>query len=364
MTIEVFIGDLQTPYLPPLATSGVGWISNLNINDATHQMGFTITAPRTGILAGFEFNVGATSTIAGGSIVRFSFQSLDAFGSYPDGTIVQYRTRSAAAVDADTWVFTGLITDDGTDTGVPRSVVQGERLACVIDFDTFVAGDYFEMKCLKTPGEATNAPDSVWEYRVGLGGWLETLTVLPTVALVYDTADGGSAYQFTSGCFPILSMNYINFLNAEGEHGMQFSVPAPMVLSGATMRLAASIAPAGDPPLMRLYDTDGVTVLDSVSMRYVVDERYYTVRFSQDVLLAANEIYRIALENLSIEAGDQIYIMTFEIANAALMAAVEGGPSFRYTKRDYLSVTWDDNPLIRPWMCLLIRGIDHMTGGG
>lgn len=350
MAIEVFTGDLQTPYLPPLISGGT--LVNLSINDAAHQIWLLVTAPRTGVLAGFEFSVGATSTVAGGSVVRFSFQSLDAFVNGPDGTIDQYRTRSSAAVDADTWLFTGLITDDGTDTGVPRSVVQGERLACVIDFDTFVAGDYFEIKCLETPGGGTNPPDIV-SRETG-----EVLTVLPTMALVYDTADGGAAYQFMSGCFPIWHPNYIQFQDLDGEHGMQFSFPAPMLLSGVTI-LAAELDQAGE-SIMYFYDTDGVTVLDTIPVAYLDAQlRYYTVRFSQDFPIAANEIYRIVL----ISPGSHpIYLFTFEVAHADLMNAVEGGPSFRYTKRDYGSVTWDDNELWRPWMALLIRGIDHQTG--
>lgn len=358
MTIETFVGDLQTPYLPPLVDYGT--LVNLSMNDTAHKFGFLVTAPRTGILTGFEFSVGATSTIAGSSIVRFSFQSLDPVGSWqPDGVISHYRLRSAAAADADTWVFTGLITDDGTDTGVPRSVVQGERFACVIDWDTFVAGDYFELKCLQTPGEATNAPDAVWEY---VTSWVENPAVLPTMALVYDTADGGAAYQFTSGCFPIWLTNTVDFQEFGGEHGMQFSVPAPLLISGATVRMASTLTSGMNPIVLRLYDTDGVTVLDTVLMPYVAGvARYFTVRFSQDFPLAANEIYRIALE-MGFSGFDYLILVTFEVASAGLMNAVEGGPSFRYTKRDYGSPTWDDNELKRPWMALLIRGLDHQTG--
>lgn len=355
MTIELFTGGLWTPYLPPL-TPGAAF-ANMGIYSATDKIAFIVTVPRGGILNSFEYLCGANSTIPG-SVVRFSFQSLDSDG-LPDGVIDQFALRNSADGDADFWSSAVYLTDDGTGGGTPRTVVKGERLACVIDFDTYVGTDYFEIKYLQTSGEGLSAPNAVWQY---VGAWTEVLTALPIFDLSYLFESGVDNIVFMPGCYPIWLTSYYDYLSGDGEIGLNFSLPAPMLLGGVSLRLSSLGAAYPGPCVLKLYDSDGATVLETVAMPYVLSERYYTVTFTQNHLMAANEFYWITVA--STDAAIPIQIYSFSYPQVTFSKAFEGGFEFALGFRAAGSPTWSgpEDAFVRPWVSLLIVGIDHSTG--
>ena len=60
----------------------------------------------------------------------------------PDGTADQFRdVDNTVITGADSWITSPLITDDGTDGGVKRTVAVGDRIHFVFRYQTFTAGD-------------------------------------------------------------------------------------------------------------------------------------------------------------------------------------------------------------------------------
>jgi hypothetical protein len=353
MAIVQFIGGLWTPWLPPVEEIGdSAALGVVRIDAASEKIAFILTCPRSGTLDMFEVNTGAVSLILG-SVARYSFQGVNANG-LPDGVVDQYRERpDPPFVDDFEWVAPGLMTDDGTDTGVKRTVVRGEQIACVVDFSSFVAGDYYELQHLVTTGGGYNATNAEWHYT---GSWAEQTSALPIVVLKYDDGD----YPFLHGCFPIHFTSYQDISSAEPANGMAFSLPAPMLVAGATIRTKATSGSVPTPVEVVLYDKDGQTELEVIQIPTALTERYYTVVFSQDRLLAANEVYRLVLRSTSASVYVRVYY--YILNSAAILSATEAGENFYYTAGEPGS--WVDQAENRPWMSLLVSGIDHDISGG
>ncbi|RJQ37448.1 MAG: hypothetical protein C4555_06340 [Dehalococcoidia bacterium] len=121
--------------------------SNLLIDASGERVAITFDAPLTGTLDSFEFRLG-TVTQAPVNGLRCSFQDINSAGN-PDGIDDQFRVITTG-LTSSTWVAPGLVTADGTDTGIKRSVTAGQRLAAVISFDNFVAGDALEISMVST----------------------------------------------------------------------------------------------------------------------------------------------------------------------------------------------------------------------
>jgi hypothetical protein len=143
-----------------------------------------ITVPRTGTLDGVVF---ATTTANISDSVKVSFQDIAAGNvPAPDGVVDQYRDISPGA---NTENYTGIMSDDGTDLGVKRSVTKGQRLAVVWTINTWQAGD--SMRVVHAVGGDYLWPNGVAARRFGAVWAPIGSAYLPALALKYD--DGNYA---------------------------------------------------------------------------------------------------------------------------------------------------------------------------
>jgi hypothetical protein len=162
-------------------------------------------------------------TVTTGDDIRFSLQDLNTSTGDPDGTADQYRVKSVVTGDAGVHIASGILSHNGTDGGTKRTVTRGQKLACVLDFNSWVAGN---MKL------AIGVLDSGWtgypSVKEGTA-WSEA-KVVPNFALEYDT--GGIVP--VAGCFPIehFSSESIGTGTTPDEIGSKFSLPFPTTIIG------------------------------------------------------------------------------------------------------------------------------------
>lgn len=363
MTIELLNGAMWIPWQPPFSNDDPT-LGTSTIDAAGERISFILRATKSGTLDQFEFRL-SNVNLDNGSTVKFSFQDLDSSGN-PDGTADQYRVKTP---NSHAWNTTGILSDDGTDTGVKRSVNRGDMIACVIEWNSFVsAPDALNARYIQEQAEASyNLPNAVKSYTGG--AWSLITNAVPVVALKYDDA----TYGFLPGCIPANTLEKDTIgsdATTQEEWGMAISLPAPLLVAGGLLRYETNDNPTTG--VVTLYDHDFSTVLEQIPLYVTSISRYISFLFTQgpydgSYLFAANEVYRIVVSFLD-TANDSAEVHRFTVGSTNLLQTVEGGTSFYFTHRTGTSPisddSWVDDLTSRPFMSLMVVGLDHQTGGG
>lgn len=309
--------------------------------------------PKTGTLDKFEFRLGAV-TQAPASGLRCSFQDLDASGD-PDGVADQFRVVTAG-LTANAWVAPGLLTSDGTDTGTKRSVTRGQRLACVVAFESFAAGDSLNLTAITGTSSGNFQTAYVDHFTAA---WAKDSSRAPCLALKYD--DG--TYAFIPGVFPASGAVSTSFNSGStpDEIGMTFRFGAPVGISAAAF--TGSPGATGRDLDLVLYDTDGVTELEAVRItaaETTIAAGYYYAPFSTERYFLADTTYRLAVRPAT--AGS-ITLAELQVNAAAILDAFEGGQTWQRTHRTNAGA-WTDTTTQRPLIALQVTAFDPIKGGG
>lgn len=361
MALYSIIGGMLIPSLPPFTSAEPGF-STLVLDASTERAAFVVYIPKSGTLDKFEFKIGIISLNAA-SKIRVSFQGLS--GYLPDGTADEYRIIDATDLASNTWTVPGLMTSDGTDTGTKRSVTRGDRVACVIEFDTFTASDSLVVRTMQIEDNAALRPCVGYHYTGG--SWSSPADNGAIVALKYDD---GTYPNLLAGVFPTTTMDFaaIDVDSPFNEMGVAFSLPAPVRIGGVVFRM--KLAGACD---IVLYD-DQSNVLRTVSMSAdtlkatasnqlvifptTVDDQ--GVSRSGDIFLGANVVYRCVIKPTTTTDITSYY---FETNSVEIMNAMPMGANMYYTKRG-ASDPWTDTTTRRLWFGLFVTAIDHDISGG
>jgi hypothetical protein len=282
-----------------------------------------------------------------------SFQDVDLATGFPDGIADEYAVVTAG-LTADTWVdvgATGYMGAGGTGSGTKRSVTQGDYLAVVIEYASFNAGDSLNVKAVAFVQRwGGNAYPLLYTT-----SWAKNNTTLCTVSLKYD--DG--SYPFHAELFPLssLSSTVYNSGSAVDEIALKFKFPFPCRLGGL---LFFGILSSGDASLV-LYDSDGSTVLASVSMDKdagLTSEKIYSVPIPPQIL-TKDTFYYIALKPLG---TSNIQLNWFAVAAAAILNHIELGQNAYWSQR-VDGGGWADTITKRPWIGGSITALDDGAGG-
>lgn len=240
---------------PPMGTGSFASFNGLNPVDASgEKSGWIIQCPKDGVLnrVGFRLSTVAQAPVNG---LTVSFQDVGASG-VPDGTQDQTRLVPQGDIVSNTFVTTGLITSDGTDTGAKRTVTQGELLAIVVEFASFATGDNIIVSFSCT---------GPFENRTQLGGfpyavtfttsWAKDITTgMMNIALQYD--DG--TWEPITACIPAETAfsTAFNSSSSPDERGMKFIVPVAMRAVGVWC--GCNIAGTTSTYKFHLYDSNDV----------------------------------------------------------------------------------------------------------
>jgi hypothetical protein len=345
--------DVPPFYLPYHFPGTVGLepvARNVTLNHADDRFGWAFQIPKTGTLKAVGFKIGSTVTTA--EDLRVTFQDLDASGN-PDGTEDQYRVVAKAGISANTWITTGIMSSDGSDSGTKRSVTKGDWLSIIIRFDSAV-------------GNLT------------IGGFQESTTLMNNPYTLFSDNGGayaknafptpmGFALQYNDDNYyviecnaPYLTTAIVNYASTStpDERGMIFQFPFQYRVAGVV-----AITDVDDTGDLRLYDSDGSTVLASVTPDpdYKANGTFVLTPFifASDIELDANTNYRVSLRS----TGSGLKLGEFDVGAAAVMGMFPGGTNVHFTSRSDLG-SWSQTTTKRPFMFLIVNGLDSAAASG
>jgi hypothetical protein len=343
----------------PMPWSGAnvpGFGTALAMDATAEKVAFIVPATKSGTLDKFEFRL-TTVTQAPANGLKCSFQAVDATTGVPSGTPLAYRVVTSG-LTANTWIVPGLLTDDGTDGGVKHTVTRGDLVACVIEFQSFTAGDNLTVTT-SDDGGTTAQPFAGRAYHAHFtASWAKATAGAPVVALKYNDATYGPIPQG----LPISSVlaSAIGTGSTPDELGTVFQLVAPMRVGGAWVRVDLD----GDADVV-LYDSDGTTVLESASIdkdiRPSTAAFGYFVPFDTDVDLLDATTYRMVVKPTT---ATTLTVYGVTVNSAAIVGAIGGaGTAFHRTARTDAG-SWIETTTIRPFVGLWVTGIEDGGSGG
>lgn len=290
--------------------------TNATIDASTEKHAFIIEIPKTGTLDGIECGF-RTVSINAASVVRVSFQTVDAATGDPDGTQDEYRDLATDPA-TDTWHSTiGLITSDGTDTGTKRSVTAGDLMAIVFEFQTFTAADSVVVASVNA--QASQISVQLPYQSLNTGTWAKT-AAFPAIVLKYNDA----TVEVPTGCIPAsaLNVNTFNSSSTPSQRGLKFAIP----FTASLTHVMAHIDLDGDVEFV-LYNAAGTTLATAAldkDIRTVVSGHMHRFRFASAYTLVAGTTYYLLAKPTTVT---NLSIYDFDAASAGNIA-------------NYISATW------------------------
>jgi hypothetical protein len=292
--------------------------------------------PKSGLIRRLHFRTGTVTT---GATVDCRLETVDASTGHPTGTLYAANTNGSnviADTDDNAWRTSANFTADASVTrgDVVAAVIVNPsggnwQLRTIIDVQGSVPyGDLFAAAAWT---KNTNPPIIVAEYSDG------TFAYVPNVIQTH----GVNTTAFNSGSSP-------------DERGVRFTQP----FQARCVGLWALMFPAagGNFDLV-LYDTDGSTVLRSVSWDGDVvgnasGAEMVRLLFASDVTLAVSltNPYRIALKPTT---ANNVTLLDFDVNAAGYLDLLPGGSAWHHTQRADAGA-WSETTTKRSMVGLLL----------
>lgn len=356
MATQSIKGGLIIPDILPIGSAPA--FAQLLCDASGEKAAVVFRVPKTGTLDKFEFMTG-TVTVNASSQIRCSFEDVSAANGDPDGTQDQYRDIAGSAMVSSGWNVPGLMTSDGTDTGVKRAVTRGQVLAAVVGYSTFTAADIVNVSTLSNFPTVVGFPYA--DHLVGVPAWSKQ-TNYPVIALKYN--DGTYEYLGVN-VWPISAFNTLtlNTGTSPDEIGNIFQCPFPCRASGA--RVMINTAGAGRDFDVVLYDSDGTTALQTINVDADIQRNAGGIwvddlLFSATQVLLANTNYRVVIKPTT---ASNINAYDVTVAAAAIMDAFPGGQNWQRTERTDAGA-WTQTTTKRVMIGMLFDGFDDAVSTG
>ena len=326
--------------------------ATLLIDASGEKAAFIGRVPKTGDLEAFEFCLGAV-TQAPTNGLKCSFQDVDLTTGDPDGTVDQ-SVVVTTGLTTDAWVAPG-------DFSATRAVARGDRLACVIEFESFAASDSVNIRLIDT--RATAEMDFVNECYADLftTSWAKQFLAGPRLALRYND---GSYVALLGNAYPYLNPDITVSVRSDttpDEVGNIFQVPFTCAVGGCWVDM--DLDSVCD---IVLYDSDGASVLATAScdpdVRQTTVSRMTPLWFSTDVTLAVNTNYRLVVKPTT---ASFVTPKAFSVNTASLLDGFPMGQTMHRTERTDAGA-WTETTTQRMYMGLVITKLDDgvSAGGG
>src|SRR5574341_100826 len=322
------------------------------LDAAGEKATFYWQAEKSGSLYTVDFYLSGVTTP---QPLKVSFQDLNANGE-PDGAIDQYRAVTVTTYGRYT---TGLVTSDGTDGGTKRTVVVGQIVAIVFEWNAS-AGN-LQIGTALGAGFETAVPGIVAFYNGSAWDKNGYKAHMPVVAVKY--ADG--AYGYAETTLPWVTVPYgatsFSQSTSPDEVGNRNIFPYDVKIGGIVAQLSAGVANA-DVDLV-LYDQNSVALATVQAKAFVpAATQGFRVhgRFSAAIEVLKNTICRVAAKGAGSGSAGLGYRQT--PIETMTGGAVPQGATMYYTSRTD-SGAWTDSPGSRAQIWPLIEAIDIVTGG-
>jgi hypothetical protein len=378
------INFLNGSYASNLDNFFLDW--NLN----QKKIAVIFNCPISGILDGVECLLDGTFNIS--TSVKFSFQDLDSNG-LPDGTPDEYRAGIILESVGSTWVPSGIMSSDGTDNGTKRTVTRGQRLACVIEFDSGFADDYVGLGSLVVAESefrhATlaihNGTSWVFDNLFSLGKAIIQmgLKYYPVGQETHNDTNDGTSYTWFNmpEMIPARNIAYVSFNNASSpsQRGIQVVMDEDTMLSGVICNLF--LVDAVDTEVDLVIRNPQIEIVRTVSKKILTGEspgngmRNVLFMLDQELQLNAHEVYRIFVKPTTTTNIALGYLYFDDSLKGIQLTGWHDYVNNEYTFSDDYSdgTTVQDNsthPSEIPLISLLVRGFatyedgDNHTWGG
>lgn len=351
-------GGILFPSPIPLSAGLPALAAMSTVNDANDKIAYIIQVPKSGTLDWFECQQFANTNNPDNGL-RFSFQSLSATTGAPGGVQDQFRTLTSGFGNRAWLVPPGVMTNDGTNGGTKRTVTVGDWIACVVEFESFTAGDSVSFAELNLSTGASGAASPTVNQYVSVfeTAWINAIGAGP-IALKYSDGTYGVLPLWWS---PMLTINSTGFNSGSSpaNRGIRFKNAFPCRVAGMWVRFSAGDANYN----VTLYDN-----ADNILSQTLIDGNFDVsaggnntlIYFDTKVDLAANTIYRLIISPTA--ASPNVTLYDFDVSVAALMAAVQGG--VEWYSSNGTTGAWVDSTANRAFMGLIIDAISDGIGGG
>lgn len=345
-------GPVPHPSIYGTLAQGTTAHSPVLMDAAAEKVAHILYAPKAGTLTRVGFR---TATVTVGDTLRVSFQGINPATGDPDGVISHFRNVVVGNADDNLWFATGLITTDGTDGGALKTVTRGERLAIVIDYASYVAGNLN----IATLSQGLNGNTYVGTVYIDYftSFWSKLPSITPTLALQYN--DG--TFPRLGGAAPWNTMAFQTYNNGStpDEVAMVFTLAAPQRICSAWV--CGNFLADAD---VVLYDGAG-TVMGSVLIDkdirgYGSNPNPHLVHFSSEIDLASGVPYYLTAKPTT---GSSIVLAYVGVNAAANFQATDGGEAFHWAERTN-GGAWSFNTARRPVMGIFPSGHEAGSVGG
>ena len=333
-----------------------GTTTAATMNASGDRCAMVLRAPKAGTLHSFEFLTGTVSNNPDNGL-RLSFQDVSTANGDPDGAQDQYCDITGT-ISNSTWQVPGhALTNDGTSGGTKRTVAAGERVGCVIDFVSFVAGDSLTIAGI-TPSATTYLRNNYLDD-ASTGSYVKSSTIVMPIALKYDDGTYGEfACGYILPCSSFTATTYSN-ASAADERALRFQVPVPLRVIGCWIAFDCD----GECDVV-LYD-NASSVLASSSedpdTRNLASTSIHFFYFNTKVSLSAATTYRVSIKPTS---ATSLSTTEFNVNANANLGAVPGGTSWYFSSRVDAGA-WTDVDTRRPNIGLIFDGVDtYYSSGG
>lgn len=355
MALQAVQGIRYPDFHQILHMSGNTPYTSLLMDASAEKVGYVFRVPKSGTLRTVAFRTG---TVTAADTLLVSFQDVSAANGNPDGTPDEYRTIASGSVASDTWLETGIISSDGTDTGTKRTVTAGDLLAIVIEFNSFVAGNLnIASGFASTSRYHLTGQNYVLHFTAS---WAKQAAQLPNFALKYD--DGSYAYiPHSYAASNASSTAYASNNVTQDEIALKFRVPFACAIRGVWVG-GLTLASSADADIV-LYDSDGSTALKTVSLDTDIKAAFpmpFYVPFSSNQTLVKDTDYRISVKPTT---TTDITLYWFEVAAAAVMDQISGGQNLHWSHRVDAG-SWTDVTTKRIFAGIEIASLDDGAGSG
>ena len=333
MTIQTVGGVLAIPQdFGPLNLSFTAHL----IDSLGEKFEMVFPVPKTGTISKVGFRTGTVTTA---QTLRAGLQALtsgDANGTAYGGMVAGTQAGPAS----NTFYLVTL--------GTGATATIGDVIAAVVEFDGTEGSLNLVSESIIGGGTPSGFP------YVGLytTAWTKTAN-FPILAIEYSD---GSYYYI--GAIPASVSDSINYNNGStpDEYALRINVPFPLRVWGAWVY--ADIDNAAD---VVLYE--GTTAQRTISLssanRASTSFAPFRFPFTSSFTLSANTTYYLSLKPTT---ASNIYINRMTMNTAAAMGQLPLGiNAYQATRTD--AGSWSTDAAVRPWMGLLVDGIDDGAGG-
>lgn len=339
--------------IPPMVVNAATASNSVIIDADGEALAYIFDAQSTDTLTKIGF---LTGTVTTGGTIDVRVETVDAATGFPTGTLWGTTTNyvhTLANSDDNVYVEVTLTSGASLTRGDMFAVVfkrpSGGALNGQLRFITGLSYQAFPSTNIYTAG--------AWSAYSGNNS--------PACSLYFSTG-GYSTMKGVNGHVALIFSSNVtvtfNNVSTPDVYGNRFSVPFDCKAAGIWVLADFD----GDADL-KLYGSDGVTVLASVSNTALtpaiassgVNYRF----FSSDVSLSANTVYRVAIEPSS-STSLTAYFATYH-SSAIRAQSILGAQAYHTSAKNPTGTgSWTDDETRVVFIGVMLSSIDIPTGGG